>query len=112
MLFRSLVQYGFEFPLEYKYTLIKSDKKTKIKPYFLIGFSPSFMYKEKYIYKSNGGTTSDHEEVVNKFMSYNSRLILTFGLIYEITKRINLYIEPHYINHRKIGLATGINTHF
>lgn len=106
------IQYRFEFPLEFKYTLIKSSRKSKIKPYFLAGFSPTFMYRKKLIYKNNGGTTVDHEEIDRTFVNYSSRLILTLGVNYSITKKINLYFEPHYINYRKFGLAIGASMHF
>lgn len=107
-----ITQYRYEFPIEYKYTLLKSSRKTKIKPYFLVGFSPIFMYKEKFIYKNNGGITTDHTETKKKFVNYSTRPILTFGVNYEITRKMNLYLEPHYIRYKTFGLAMGMNIHF
>jgi hypothetical protein len=118
--------FSFESPLEFKYTLIKNKSKSKLKPYLLIGISPVFSYKIKYTYKSNGGTTIDHTEVRKKIESRLRRLILTLGLNYEITDKVNLYIEPYYsvVNNEyfdyqnngfvfdNYGLALGLNINF
>ena len=107
---------GFQFPLEFKYTLIKSTKRGKIKPYILAGITKVFIYHQKYIYKNNGGSIDDHTEII-KAPTYPIRPILTIGCNYNISKKMNLYIEPFYkyqgakyfYTSKSFGLAVGLN---